>query len=271
MKEKIIEMICERLSKDQQILREGFLSSSRYVGTRFLVIDNLLPESLAMDIYKSFPRKGEMRFFSSFREQKYTFKQLNNAPPILEDITYAIQDPKVIALIEQITEFPSQMPDPSLYAGGLSLMAKDSFLNPHIDNSHDADRNYYRTLNLLYYVTPDWKTEYGGNLELWDKKIKNAKIISSLFNRLVVMETNLSSWHSVNPVLIDSNRCCVSNYYFSDRSPEGHEYFNVTSFSASPDQKVLRVFSKVDSFLRNTVRLFFNTGITKRDIYPPKK
>ena len=271
MKEKIIEMICQRILKDKQTLREEFLSSSKYVGTRFLAIDNLLPESLAIDIYKSFPRKDEMRFFSSFREKKYTFKQLNNAPPILEDITYAIQDPKVIALIEQITGFPSQMPDPSLYAGGLSLMAKHSFLNPHIDNSHDADRKYYRTLNLLYYVTPDWKTEYGGNLELWDIKVKNAKIISSLFNRLVIMETNLNSWHSVNPVLIGANRCCVSNYYFSDHSPEGHEYFNVTSFSARPDQKVLRVFSKVDSFLRNTVRLIFKTGITNRDIYPPKK
>jgi len=271
MKEKIIEMICQRLVKDKQILREEFLSSSQYIGTRFLAIDDLLPGSWAMDIYKRFPEKGEMRFFSSFREEKYTFKQLNNAPSILEDITYAIQDPKVIALIEQITGFSSQMPDPSLYAGGLSLMTKNSFLNPHIDNSHDADRKYYRTLNLLYYVTPGWKMEYGGNLELWDTKVENAKIISSLFNRLVIMETNLNSWHSVNPVLIDANRCCVSNYYFSDYAPEGREYFHVTSFSARPNQKALRIFAKVDSLLRNTVRLFFNTGIAKQDLYPPKK
>jgi hypothetical protein len=31
--------------------------------------------------------------------------------------------------------------EPSLYAGGLSMMFRDDFLNPHIDNSHDAKRD----------------------------------------------------------------------------------------------------------------------------------
>lgn len=45
-------------------------------------------------------------------------------------------------------------------------MAKDNFLNPHLGNSHDKDRECYRVLNLLYYVTPNWSHEQGGNLEL---------------------------------------------------------------------------------------------------------
>jgi len=67
------------------------------------------------------------------------------------------------------------------------------------------------------------------------------------------METNLNSWHSVKSVLIDANRCRVSKLLFFRLPLEGSTYFNVTSFSARADQKVLRVFSKVDSFLRNTV------------------
>jgi len=70
--------------------------------------------------------------------------------------------------------------------------------NPHLDNSHDKDRNMWRALNLLYYVTPDWKIENGGNLELWPKGPKQDQItIHSKFNRLVVMATHNNSWHSV--------------------------------------------------------------------------
>ncbi len=270
MKEKIVKIICRRLEDDKDKLRKEFLSSNINIKTRFLAIDELLPKHLAMDIYNKFPKKEQMKLFSNFREEKYNFWQLGMTPSILEDITFAIQSPKVISLIEQITGIANQRPDPSLYAGGLSLMVKNNFLNPHIDNSHDGDRKYYRTLNLLYYVTPDWKSEYGGNLELWDNKVQNAQIIPSLFNRLVIMETNENAWHSVNPVVFDGNRCCVSNYYFSEQSPRNEEYFHVTSFSARPNQKIRRIFSKVDSIARNVVRIIFRKGIGKKDIYIPK-
>jgi Rps23 Pro-64 3,4-dihydroxylase Tpa1-like proline 4-hydroxylase len=270
MNKKIVDIICHRLESNLDNFRKEFLSSNDNISTRFLVIDELLPRDLAMDVYNSFPKKNQMRLIRSFREKKFTFKQLNKTPELLKDIVFAIQNPKVISLIEQITGIANQRSDPSLYAGGLSLMTKNNFLNPHIDNSHDGDRKYYRTLNLLYYVSPNWKTEYGGNLELWDKKIMNAQEITSLFNRFVIMETNLHSWHSVNPVICDDNRCCVSNYYFSELSPENKEYFHVTSFSARPNQKIRRTFSKVDTILRNTARLIFKNGTGRRDIYDPK-
>jgi len=56
------------------------------------------------------------------------------------------------------------------------------------------------------------------------------KTIFSNFNRLVVIETNKTSWHSVCQVKVDKIRCCVSNYYYSSISPDYNEYFHVTSF-----------------------------------------
>ena len=66
-----------------------------------------------------------MRFISNFREKKYTFKQLNRLLNL--DITFAFQSQKVVSLIEQITGIPNQQPDPTLYAGGLSMMKKGIF------------------------------------------------------------------------------------------------------------------------------------------------
>ena len=80
-------------------------------------------------------------------------------------------------------------------------MEKSQFLNPHLDNSHDKDRNKWRVLNLLYYVSPDWKQEFGGNLELWPDGMKGRQItLHSKFNRLAVMATHDASWHSVSPI-----------------------------------------------------------------------
>lgn len=267
MKEKITSIIVRKLESQVETLRNNFLQSSNEVGVRYCVLDNLLPEDISRKIHKVFPAAASMRLMDSFREKKYTSKSYDKFDPLLADITFAIQDPSVIRLVEQITGIQEQIPDASLYAGGLSAMGSGHFLSPHIDNSHEGTRRYYRTLNLLYYVTPDWSLESGGNLELWDRGVQRHTAVLSKFNRLVIMETNPWSWHSVSEVKVDRLRCCVSNYYFSPRSPIGKDYFNVTSFSARPEQKVRRALAWADNKFRQAVRLVVPSGLGKKDVY----
>ncbi len=165
-------------------------------------------------------------------------------------------------MVEGICGLPSIFPDAFLYAGGLSMMPKGNFLNPHLDNSHDKDRNSWRVLNLLYYVTPDWEGSFGGNLELWPNGLKEKPImITSKFNRLAVMATHQNSWHSVNKVLADNTRCCVSNYYFSDTPVRKTDTFHVTSFRGWPKQKIKDIVLQLDTTLRMSVRKIFKKGI----------
>lgn len=271
MEQELIELICQRLTTDLHSLQHSFQQKNTPIRMHCVVIDNLLPESITNDIYQCFPPISQMRLLTSFRERKYTFKQLNQLPALLKDITFALQDKKVVKLVEQITGIRHQVPDPSLYAGGLSTMTIGNFLNPHIDNSHNNTRELYRTLNLLFYVTPNWQAEYGGNLELWDAKVKHAITIPSLFNRLVLMETNRYSWHAVSPIVTNkANRCCVSNYYFSPYSPEKFDYFNVTSFSARPEQVFRRIVAQCDNQLRNGMRKIRKLGFGKKDLFQPQ-
>lgn len=237
--------------------------------TRHFVVDELLPSSLAMDIYSSFPRNAEGFFDrASFREKKKTLTDLAQHPAVLAAVTYAMQRPEVVRKVAELVGFEQIEPDPSLYAGGLSMMFKGDFLNPHIDNSHGADRELYRRLNLLYYVAPDWTLEKGGNFELWDESVTQQKTIVSAFNRLVVMETNKTSWHSVSGVAVDAVRCCVSNYYFSKQSPDHTSYFHVTSFNGRPEEKARRVLGFFDNRLRNavskTLRIGRNTKLVNK-------
>ncbi len=223
-------------------------------STRYFKIDNLLSEKVAREIYDLFPKDSGLWFKrKSFREQKKTFAKLGRLDPLIENVTDAFHDAAVVAAIGKITGLPDLEPDPELYAGGISMMQQGDFLNPHIDNSHDKSRGRYRRLNLLYYVTPGWNPKNGGNLELWDHAVERPVQVDSLFNRLVVMETNKTSWHSVNPVKVSGSRCCVSNYYFSTGSPSKTDYYHVTSFLGRPDQPFRRIYGHIDNRLRQFI------------------
>jgi hypothetical protein len=84
--------------------------------------------------------------------------------------------------------------------------------------------------------------------------------VPALFNRLVLMQTDRRSWHSVNAVRGPGSRCCVSNYYFSKRSPIGNGYRHVTTFSARPDQGTKRILFGLDGAIRNALGRVLSNG-----------
>lgn len=252
---EMVEHLLCRLDEAADDVRAQWRSAGSGTPTRHVAIDDLFPAELALAIYRAFPRDGE-GFLSrkTFRESKHTSYEFDRYPVILADATFALQDPRVVAKVGELTGMDGLEPDPHLYAGGLSMMFEGAFLNPHIDNSHEKSRTKYRRINLLYYVSPEWKVQNGGNLELWDPGVTKPVTILSAFNRLVLMETNKGSWHSVSPVETDEPRCCLSNYYFSESSPTGEDYYHVTSFTGRPGQRVRRTLGRLDNFARKFAR-----------------
>ncbi|BAZ10130.1 hypothetical protein NIES4071_19440 [Calothrix sp. NIES-4071] len=259
------EIIADKLEVAKECLKQQFNTPAQIASC---YIDDLLNETDVNNIYKAFPKKQDMLMLNDWREYKYVGIQINKYSPVISEIIYAFQHPKVVKLVSEITGLEQLYPDEYLYAGGISLMDKGCFLNPHLDNSHDKDRDKYRVLNLLYYVSPDWRLEYGGNLELWDNGLKNqCRTIHSKFNRLVIMVTNKTSLHSVSKVNHDGKRCCVSNYYFSNQPADSQQYFHVTSFRGRPDEKLRDVILQGDAMLRNGIRKVFKHGIKKPHYY----
>lgn len=257
---QLADLIVARLTESRATARAQWRGSE----ISYFVIDNLLPEAIANEIYASFPDPRTMRMKKSLREYKYIAAQMNDYHPLLEEAIYAFQDPRVVDETQLITGIPVLLPDVDLYAGGISMMDKGKYLNPHIDNSHDKDRETYRVLNLLYYVSPGWGLPNGGNLELWPDGPKGKNLtIESLFNRLVVMVTHQKSWHSVSEVTADQRRCCVSNYYFSPTSIEREDYFHVTSFRGRPEQPLRDLVLRADIAARQFLRKLFPKGVVR--------
>lgn len=268
-RKQMADMIVARLQSDFETLRQAYCRSGK---VKHFTVDDLLPEDLAHQIRAAYPKGDTMKIKRSLRELKFIAAQMSQYNPLLEDAIYAFQDPRIVELVGQITGLKALEPDEELYAGGISMMVKGHFLNPHVDNSHDRARERYRVLNLLYYVSPGWERGNGGNLELWPDGPEGEQItVDSRFNRLAVMMTNKSSWHSVSPVVADDSRCCVSNYYFSTQSPEEDEYFHVTSFRGRPEQPVRDLLLRADIALRMGLRKLFPKGMVENKHYYEKK
>ena len=257
--------IISSLSKNLDNLKKDFYNKSESISTRYTYIDNFLPIDYVTKLHELFPRNSKLwHRQKSLRERKKDFNKIQQINEIFSDYFSAIQSSEVLQLIEKITDIKNLNYDKSLYAGGMSAMSSGDFLNPHLDNSHDANRIRYRRLNLLYYITPDWQLSNGGNFEIWDNQVKNKIEITSKFNRLVIMETNKRSWHSVNEVKVNKTRCCLSIYLFTNNSPTGKDYYHVTSFNGRPEQRFLRIYSFLDNFARQKFSSFFKISRGKK-------
>lgn len=265
---RMAEEIVRRIAELEPELAEQW---RRTAPINHFVLDDVLPSEWATAIRSAFPEGKSMRLRRSLRELKYVAAQMDRYHPLLEEAIYAFQMPEVVAAVERITALAALEPDALLYAGGISLMAPGHFLNPHIDNSHDKFRQRYRILNLLYYVSPDWAEDHGGNLELWPKGVKGPPLtIVSRFNRLVVMLTHRDSWHSVSRNSAGADRCCVSNYFFSSIPIGGAHYYHVTEFRGRPEQPARDVVLKADNRLRTFIRTHFPRAFKSWQFYQAK-
>ncbi len=251
-KEELVDLILSRLDTDRIKLGEIF-NNRTGANIRNFVIDDVLPEPIAWAIYEAFPKGEEgMLSLNSFKQRKRTSISIQPGQfnPLLQDIAKAFQDSKIVQMLAEITGIQELEPEPVLHPGAFSIMAEGDFVNPHIDVSHDRANTKYRRLNLLFYVSPNWALENGGNLELWDERIKTPKTIVSRFNRLAVMETHRTSWHSVSRVRVSQYRYCLNNYYYSKNSPDSVEYRHVSHFWGRPEQPIKRAISPLDNNFR---------------------
>jgi hypothetical protein len=94
----------------------------------------------------------------------------------------------------------------------------------HADFSYHNGLRLDRRINVLIYLNKDWKEEYGGHFELWDREVKRAeKKILPIFNRCAIFSTTSVSFHGHPEPLMcppDRNRKSIATYYYSNGRPE---------------------------------------------------
>ena len=88
------------------------------------------------------------------------------------------------------------MTDALLQGGGVHLVKPGGLLRVHADFNKHPSFQLRRRLNLLLYFNVDWREEYGGHLELWNRDVSQCvQRILPIANRCVIFNTSSDSYH----------------------------------------------------------------------------
>jgi len=113
--------------------------------------------------------------------------------------------------------------DPYFHGAGQHEIKKGGFLKVHADFNSHKTLKLDRRLNCLIYLNKNWKDEYGGEFELWDKKMEKCeKKIKPHFNTLAMFSTTDFSYHGHPDKLNcpdDMSRKSLALYYYSNGRP----------------------------------------------------
>ncbi len=188
------------------------------------VIDDFLPEEPLRQALDVFPTSKELRWtrYDQAHERKLAFPEAEQLPSLLREVLYFLNSAVVLQFLETLTGIPRLISDP-YYTGAVHQIEPGGFLEVHADFNKYPRLNLDRRLNLLLYLNRDWKEEYGGHLELWDRSMKACvKKILPVFNRCVVFSTTDTAFHGHPTPLTcppGRSRKSIATYYYTNGRP----------------------------------------------------
>ena len=191
----------------------------------YIVMDDFLPEWAASRILEEFPDIHAIDW--SKYDHQHSKKMATDDETKMGDFTrsaiHQLNSSLFLEFLQQLTGIDGLIADPYLWGGGLHQITRGGFLNIHADFNRYKRVQLDRRLNFLLYLNKDWKEEYGGHLELWDKKMKQCvHRILPVFNRAVVFSTTSFSHHG-HPVPLtcpeNGSRKSLALYYYTNGRP----------------------------------------------------
>jgi len=214
-----------------------------------IVIDDFLEPAAAAEVaaaYPDFADAAEQGFEFDFvnEKRKVQICDATRFPPAVARLNEALAAPDFLATIEAITGIPNLVFDPELAGGGMHVTGAQGRLDVHVDFNYVEERALHRRLNILIYLNPDWRDEWGGAVEFWDAKVRHcARRVAPRLGRCVLFQTSEISFHGVEPVRCPETRARKSfaAYYYTREAPAGWAgRHHGTIFRARPDERFRR-------------------------------
>ena len=191
-----------------------------------IIIDNFFKDKILNEILKEFPNNLDQigNNFNNKVEKKLALNDSKLLSVNTNNFLNFLNSQVFLNFLQILTNIDEKLvPDPYLIGGGLHELRYGGYLNIHSDFNLHPSMKLDRRLNVLIYLNKDWQEDYGGNLQLWDKKMKKCeKKILPIFNRMVVFSTTDFSYHG-NPDKVscpnNNSRKSIALYYYSNGRP----------------------------------------------------
>jgi len=211
---------------NEKNLKELAKLTDQYVNAEpfpHIVFDNLFANEVLEEIVNVDFGKGKSWLSLKHRSSlKRACNKIGQFSEPAKKLFRVMNSDVFLSYLSQLTTIKNLKADSSLQGGGLHWIGAGGFLGVHADFNKLNDK-LDRRLNMLVYLNKDWKREYEGNLELWDKEaIGMAKEVVPIFNRTVIFSTTSDSLHG-HPVPVNCpdgmSRKSLALYYYTRGRP----------------------------------------------------
>lgn len=192
-----------------------------------IVIDNFFEENFLNKVLDDFPDLSKIKVSEKYNnkdEVKFANNDYVNFPISIKKLIDFMNSQQFLDFLQKLTSIKEKLqPDKELNGGGLHEIKSGGFLKVHTDFNKHPKFNLDRRINILIYLNKDWKENYGGDLQLWDKDMNSCKKkIYPKFNKMVIFSTTDFSNHGhPDPIVCPDHisRKSIALYYFSDGRP----------------------------------------------------
>ena len=203
-----------------------------------ICIDNFLPmeviERVRADL-DSLPQS--QKSFDAEHEKLKSQYNPDRLPDYSRHLFQAFNSRAFILFLEEMTGIKGLIPDPYYVGAGIHKTLTGGYLNIHADFNVHKQMRVERRLNVLIYLNPPWKAEWGGSFEVWDKPMeKKMASFEPTENRMVCFSTGSDTWHG-NPEPVNHPdglpRQSIALYYYTATWDESR-FEHTTLFKPRP-------------------------------------
>lgn len=212
-------------------LRQGEIEALRdslYAAKPFphLVIDDLFSRTLLEEMSKEYDRLALKNWKLSEHAQEdrrgtLPYARMGQATNLYFQTLYST---RFLHFMTQLTGIADLVTDPSLLNGGLHDVPTGGRFDVHIDYTHHPVTRLANRLVMITYLNPDWKDEYGGQLELWNAETKACEVsIVPEFGRTIMFMNGPTALHGCPKPITEPtgrSRRSAAGYFYSPHSGE---------------------------------------------------
>jgi hypothetical protein len=193
-----------------------------------VMLDDMFDPRVLDRVAADFPSKTPPGWvqYDTANEIKRTSRGLVGVPAYANAFLWQLCSEPFLEWLREVTGIEDLVADPMFHGGGLHESFRGGWLNIHADWTQHPHLPLVRRLNLIVYLTRDWREEWGGALELWapGAAAPGARV-PPLFNRAVIFPTTAETLHGFP----DPLRC-----------PPGISRRSASVFYWSPDPEAVK-------------------------------
>jgi len=204
---------------EQAVSTNGYRDNTPYPH---IVLENFLRDEWFEAVVAEFPAIAAEKWtnYSHVNERKFANQKYETWGSATRHVVSVLNSPAFVDWLGRVTGIEGLIIDESFEGGGMHQSIAGGYLNVHADFTvHPHHRHWQRRVNLLLYCNRDWRSEYGGELELWSRDMKRCeKRVAPLKNRVLIFNTDMDSFHGHPDPLttpVGVARQSLALYYFT--------------------------------------------------------